>query len=264
MRPNRGWRANTTYVVTLLPGIADLRGNVRNTGAQTVFSTGAALATRTVSGKVWDWAAARGAGQALVQAIHLPDSVTYVAVADSLGAFRVPFLPSGRFLVRAVMDANRNRGIDPREAWDSATVELADSLSLALFAIARDSVAPALSVVSADDSVTLRLTFERALDPARLPSQSEIVVQASDSSRIPVVGVTLPAGDTTSVVGRPPREAPPIVFIVRVGTPLRAGLEYRVSIARVTGVTGISAPAVRVFRMAVPPPPPSATPPVIR
>ena len=31
--PRRGFRANTVYTVTLLPGLADLRGNVRTEGA---------------------------------------------------------------------------------------------------------------------------------------------------------------------------------------------------------------------------------------
>ncbi|HVD61031.1 MAG TPA: Ig-like domain-containing protein, partial [Gemmatimonadaceae bacterium] len=43
VRPRRGWRANTPYTVTMLPGLADLRGNVRNVGATIVFSTGATI-----------------------------------------------------------------------------------------------------------------------------------------------------------------------------------------------------------------------------
>src|SRR4029079_5166222 len=43
VRPRRRWRENTAYTITLLPGLADLRGNARNTGAMTMFSTGAAI-----------------------------------------------------------------------------------------------------------------------------------------------------------------------------------------------------------------------------
>src|SRR5690606_6394599 len=43
IRPRRGFRANTAYRVTLLPGIVDLRGNVLNARREIVFSTGAAI-----------------------------------------------------------------------------------------------------------------------------------------------------------------------------------------------------------------------------
>ena len=50
VRPARGWRENTTYVVELLPGIADLRGNRRDSSAVTVFSTGGAIPATPWSG----------------------------------------------------------------------------------------------------------------------------------------------------------------------------------------------------------------------
>src|SRR3954465_13638806 len=43
VKPAHGWRANTPYTVILLRGLADIRGNVRNTGATTFFSTGATI-----------------------------------------------------------------------------------------------------------------------------------------------------------------------------------------------------------------------------
>lgn len=248
VKPPRGWRANTTYVVTMLPGIADLRGNVRNTGAGTVFSTGPSLATGTIKGKIWNWLAGTPAPAAYVEAIQLPDSVRYVGVADSAGLFRIGYLPSGKFLVRAVLDENRNRGADPREAWDSSTVTLSDSANLALFTIARDSVAPLVTSISADDSVTVRISFATPLDPARIPAPSDISVQASDSSRVGVSAVDLPALDTATAASRPPREPPPLVILVRLASPLRPGADYRVTISMVFGLSQVSAPAVRTFR----------------
>lgn len=248
VRPRRGWRSNTTYVVTMLPGIADLRGNVRNKGAQTVFSTGAALNTGSISGKIWNWAGGVGAAQGYVEAISLPDSTAYISIADSAGVYRVEYLPPGQFLVRGVIDDNKNRGIDSREAWDSTTVRLQDSATVGLFAIARDSVAPALGTVTVDDSVTLRLTFERALNPAALPAAAEIVVQAADSSKVLVVSVALPPADTSSTATRAPRPAPPQIIVLKLASPLKPGAEYRISVSRVTGIAGISAPSVRTFK----------------
>ena len=40
VRPRNGFRDNTAYTVTLLPGLSDWRGNVSRTGASVVFSTG--------------------------------------------------------------------------------------------------------------------------------------------------------------------------------------------------------------------------------
>lgn len=258
VRPSKGWRANTTYVVTMLPGIADLRGNVRNTGAKTVFSTGSSLASHTITGKVWNWLAGVPAAAAFVEAMQLPDSIRYVSIADSTGLFRIGYLPAGTFLVRAIVDANRNRGLDVREEWDSVRVNLTDSAILALFTIARDSLPPVLVTVSADDSVTLRMTFAAPLDPARLPAAADISVQAPDTSRVGVVSVTLPAADTTTAAQRPPRPAPPLVIIARLASPLRSDTDYRVMISKVNALSGLSATVVRTFRTPAKP----ASPPV--
>lgn len=258
VRPSKGWRPNTTYVVTMLPGIADLRGNVSNTGARTVFSTGRSLAARTIKGKIWNWLAGTPAAAAYVEAIQLPDSVRYVGVADSAGLFRIGYLPSGTFLVRAAVDENRNRGVDPREAWDSSTVALADSANLELFTITRDSIAPLVTSISADDSLTVRISFATPLDPTAIPTPAEISIQASDSSRVGVKAVSLPAPDTATVALRPPRNPPPLIILVRLATPLRPGADYRVTISRVTGLSHVSAPAVRTFRTPAAQPTPQA------
>ncbi|MBA2687833.1 MAG: Ig-like domain-containing protein [Gemmatimonadaceae bacterium] len=258
VRPSKGWRANTTYVVTLLPGIADLRGNVRNKGAQTVFSTGASLNTASISGNIWNWVGGSAAPQAYIEAISLPDSVTYIAVADSTGAFRVSHVPAGQFLVRGVIDDNKNRGIDAREAWDSATVRVSDSASLDLYAIARDSIAPALGSVSVDDSVTLRLSFERALAPTALPTVADVSIQGSDSVRLKILSIAVPPADTALAKSGPPRPAPPQFLIVKVAAPLKSGADYRLTISRVTGIAGISAPAVKTFKAPAASSPPPA------
>ncbi len=260
VRPAKGWRANTTYVVTMLPGIADIRGNVRNTGARTVFSTGPSLATRAISGKIWNWLAGTPAPQAYVEAIQLPDSIRYVGIADSAGGFRIGYLPRGKFLVRAVVDENRNRGVDPREAWDSVSIQLSDSSTVALFTIAHDSIAPILANLSLDDSVTLRLSFGSPLDPTLLPGPADISVQAGDSIRVAITKVILPPPDTASAASRPPRPAPPSTILVRLASPLHPDTDYRVAISRVTGLSRVSAPVVRTFRTPPVPKPTTTTP----
>jgi len=68
VKPRKGWLPNTTYTVTMLPGIADLRGNVRNTGAATFFSTGPAIDNGAIVGSVYDLVTGATVAGALVEA----------------------------------------------------------------------------------------------------------------------------------------------------------------------------------------------------
>src|SRR6185437_8659371 len=61
VRPNKGFRPNTAYRVTMLPGLADLRGNVRKVGLTMLFSTGPTFPPFNIVGHVFDWAAQRAA-----------------------------------------------------------------------------------------------------------------------------------------------------------------------------------------------------------
>src|SRR6476659_1514856 len=80
VRPRRGWRANTPYTVIMLPGIADIRGNVRNTGASTFFSTGKTIPRTRITGRVFDWVAGTPAAGALVESFVPPDTIhAYIA-----------------------------------------------------------------------------------------------------------------------------------------------------------------------------------------
>ena len=55
IHPHKGWLPNTAYTVTLLPGIADLRGNVRTTETVVSFSTGPTIPATSISGELFDW-----------------------------------------------------------------------------------------------------------------------------------------------------------------------------------------------------------------
>jgi hypothetical protein len=164
VRPRRGFRPNTTYTVQLLPGMTDLDGNADSAGRTIVFSTGPELAAGRIQGVVFDWLAERAAPRAYVEAIALPDSTRYVTSGDSSGRFILAHVPPGQFLLRATIDQNRNRQLDPRELFDSATVTLTDSLSREMLAFVHDTIGPTISQVAVRDSLTLRVTFDRPLD----------------------------------------------------------------------------------------------------
>jgi len=187
IRPRRGgWLPNTTYTITQLAGVADLRGNADSLEHRYIFSTGAAPAPSFIAGQVFDWVAGRHVPKAYVEAIRLPDSLTYSEYADSLGRFVIRHVPPGRYHLVAVVDANNNRVLDRREVYDSATIALTDSVRREMLAFVHDSIGPGISQVEPRDSVTLRVTFDRPLHRGDSVSAARFSVKAADSSVVPI------------------------------------------------------------------------------
>ncbi len=188
IRPRKGFRANTVYTITMLPGLSDLRNNVRRTGAVLTFSTGPTIPSTTVYGRVFDWIAAQPAPRALVQAVVRSDTtVVYVTQADSTGAFLMRHLPPGPYIVRGVVDANHNHVLDPYEMWDSVAVDLVDTARVELLAFLHDTIGPRITEVTVRDSVTLRVTFDRGIDTAQRIDTALFALKGRDSVRIPLV-----------------------------------------------------------------------------
>ncbi len=191
VRPRKGYRANTAYRVTMLPGLADLRGNIRKEGASVLFSTGATFPPFTIIGRVFDWPAGRPANGAFVQAISKADTtLIYVAASDSLGQFDVGPLAAGTYLVRGLIDANSNRAVDRNERWDTTTVVVSGtSPATELDAIERDSVPPVFDNVGVDDSLHLRVTFDKPILPGTQLTPSMLAIKGSDSIAVPISGL---------------------------------------------------------------------------
>jgi hypothetical protein len=191
VRPRHGFRPNTAYTVTMLPGLADLRSNAMKSGATVTFSTGPSIPPLRLRGIVFDWVAEKPAANALVEATT-PDSVTYVAQADTGGRFIVGPLGPGTYVVRATIDQNRNRARDRGESWDSLVVTAPQTDSLELLAAPRDTLPPRIESVAFVDSVTLRLTFDRLLDPAQRFVPDSFSVVGADSTAIRATAVRTP------------------------------------------------------------------------
>lgn len=198
--PDKGWRKNTTYTIQLLAGVADLWGNVRKQDTTIIFSTGPTIPKTTVHGTVFDWEHGTPVAGAFVQAYSPKDSLfTYVAVTDSLGGFTLHALPAAQtYVVRGIMDANRNRSLDPGEAFDTVSVTLNDSARVELLAFAHDTIGPRLSSMHVDDSVTVRVTFSALLDPTQTPEASQFTIKGPDSSVVQIVRVGPQPKDTTT------------------------------------------------------------------
>jgi hypothetical protein len=290
VRPHDGFRPNTAYSVSLLPGLADLRGNALKSGAMVVFSTGPTIPTGTITGTVFDWAAERPAPLTLLQA-ETPDSTLYLAQSDSLGNFAVKPLPPGQYLVRAIVDANGNRALDRNEAFDTLTVTVPLAAPIELRTAQRDTMAPRIATVTASDSVTLRVTFERPLEPRQPLELSSFQLLNADSLVVPLARVLTPAQEaerartrqqaaadsmrradslagkalpppprppatTPSRVRKPSVPAPITAVLLETEKPLAPGATYRLIIGGLRGINGRSQVSERSFTTPVPPPPP--------
>ncbi len=296
VRPRNGFQPNTAYSVTLLPGLSDLRGNVMRSGARLVFSTGPTIPPERITGVVFDWAAERPAARALVQAVT-PDSVRYLAQADSAGRFTLGPLPAGRYLVRGIIDANGNRAQDRTEAFDTARVVVPDTAHLELRAIARDTLPPRILSIVPVDSLSLRVTFDRHLDPDQPPALSAFLLQGSDSAAVPLVAMLTPVAERAeelarqqavadsmrradSLAGRPlpprpvvpspaPRRtaanatpsvpAPYTAVLLRLARPLAHAATYRLSVRDARALSGRSESSERTFVTPRAPAPPDTT-----
>jgi len=271
VRPRRGFKKNTTYTITLLPGLSDLRGNTRNTGAITIFSTGPTLATGRISGTLFNWAEGRIVSRGLIEARPVTDTASvYLTATDSVGDFALRNIPPARYRVRGFSDDNNNRGIDPREPFDTVIVDLADSAKVEILAFVHDSVGTRLSSISVKDSVTLNLNFDNPLSVTDTLKPAAIRIRGSDSTEIPVASVAPPPPDTTtSTVRKPSRLVPLRMLIVRLSRPLRPKISYRVRVTDVHNLIGVAKTSERETSLpaAVAPPaatkPPTAVPPPV-
>jgi hypothetical protein len=188
VRPRKGFRANTAYRVTMLPGLSDLRGNVRKEGFTVLFSTGTTFPAFSIPGRVFDWDQQRPAIGAYIEATSLSDTtLVYVTATDTSGQFDAGPLPAGSYRVRALIDANSNRALDRNEKWDTTTVTISNTRPvIELDATERDSTPPAISDVRVDDSVTMHVMFDKSLAPSLVLGPDMIRVVRADSTPVQV------------------------------------------------------------------------------
>jgi len=273
VRPPHGWRANTTYTVTILPGITDLRGNLMKTGTTITFSTGDSISHASITGTTFDWLTGTPLTNAAVEAVASTDTtLVYVGVTDSIGHFALPGLSAGTYLVRAYTDQNGNHALDAKEAFDSTTVAVRTTEWVEMLAFVHDSSGPMLNNVTVQDSTTLRVSFGTPLNPVKPLTIENFTLKGSDSTKIAITAVTplrqdsvAPAtpqpqrGLIPSATGAPlptvkrapiPRPSRPLLYrdvLLTVATPLRQKVGYSLHADRVTSPTGVAATSNRTF-----------------
>jgi hypothetical protein len=293
VKPANGWRPNTAYTVIMQKGLADIRGNVRNTGAATFFSTGPAVPRTKIAGSVFDWVSGAPASGALIESYVLPDSIhPYVAVADSNGAFLMEHMPAATYTVRAYLDRNKNLSIDTSEPWDSVSLGLTDSARTTLVIFTHDTVPPKIRDVRATDSVTLAVSFDKPIDPSQTLTVANFAVIGPDSAALTIVSAGPPPKDTIPKLNpslpiappaapvpsaRPPARARPDTVatvkpvmprptpisevVLRMQRPLIPKTAYRVRALGIRGLLGKAGDSERVYTVPEPAPLPPAKPP---
>jgi hypothetical protein len=219
-----------------------------------------------------------------VQAILRPDSarrdsVVYVTRADSSGRFTLRYVPAGAVTLRGVLDANRNLGLDPREAFDSLRFALTDSARVELYAFAHDTIGPRIGNVVVQDSLSLRVTLDQPLaldqqiapalvrlfaaDSTRLAIARVLSARAADSlgaaardsaaardttRRQPADTARVAAADSARAAQPALRRAVPVSeLVIRPAAPLAAGARYRLVLVEARGLSGATETSDRQF-----------------
>ncbi len=190
VKPSEGWRPDRVYRVQLLPGVTDLRRNRSTQGTVLTFTTGAPVPSTTITGTVVDWTTSRPAPGALAEALLLPDSLPYRGVADSSGRFALGPLPTGEYLVRGVIDQNRNLKPDPREAFDSVRIRRGQTNAGELWAFEHDTTPARIKTITVADSISATVEFTQMLDPnQRLQPTAATLRILPDSSPVKLISI---------------------------------------------------------------------------
>ena len=199
IRPQGGWRKDLVYTITMLPGMADLRGNVLKEGRTLVFATGATIYDTQLAGMLFDWVKGTPAPLTLVEAVDRRDTtIQYVGLTDSIGRFNIRHLPPATYLVRSSVASGSSigstqgpslRGFDRRRAWDTLAVVLNDSARVELLAFVHDTLGPRVSALVVRDSLTLKLTLDQPIPAAQRLSPENFVLLTRDSTPLGIEGV---------------------------------------------------------------------------
>ncbi|NNG15534.1 MAG: hypothetical protein HKM89_03560, partial [Gemmatimonadales bacterium] len=167
VRPKEGWQPNRIYRIELRPGVVDLRRNRSDSTVVITLSTGAPAPEHRLDGRVLDWTRGQPAVGALVQAELLPDRLAYRVATDSNGAFSLAPIPNGEYVVKGVLDQNRDMRPDPRELYDTVRVAVGETSVGEVWAFPHDTVGPRIENVAVRDSTTATITFTQFLDPVQ-------------------------------------------------------------------------------------------------
>jgi len=186
VKPKEGWKRRV-YRLEIMPGFYDLRRNRTDSAKVVLFSTGPEIGHARVGGIALKWLEQAVLVRALIEAVPLPDSVGYLTMADSGGQFNLTNLQPGHYIVYAMADENGDRRRGLREAYDSTLVTLDSTSNVALFTFPHDTVPPRPRAATSVDSISVRVEFSQALDPAKSLDTTHVhLIELPDSTPVDI------------------------------------------------------------------------------
>jgi uncharacterized protein (DUF2141 family) len=234
-------RPNTTHTVTVLGTLKDLRGNLMGRGFSLRFSTGGALDSASVAGRLGlDGrrgqllvALYRTGDRSGIEALSPRDTgfrpgvqpepwrevPAFLAAADSTGRFRLESAAPGDYALFAFEDVNGNFAFDlgleaaamgtvalplrPRAADQALRLAPLDTLPLRIAEAAFEADAP---VDSAGGLLTgfIRLTFTRPPHPARATEAGRYRILPDSGAAVPVRGAGWSPEKNALILETPP------------------------------------------------------------
>lgn len=214
-------------------------------------------------------------------------TLVYLTAADSTGRYELTSMPAGRYIVRAFDEKQPNRTLEPREPWDTVSVTITDTATVDLYMFVHDTMPVRINELRLSDSVSIMLVLDKPLLPGVAITPGSARVVAADSSVIAVVAILTAteerlareradsiarAQDTTqrapdvpqaarrtidptrrrdTAVTLPPPEpkrvAPTSELIIKVGTPLKPGSTYRVTLTGLRSLLNVTGTTTRLL-----------------
>ena len=190
-----GWQPGRVYRVVVQPALRDLFDNELERPIEVVFSTGAEFSQAAVAGVVYERVTGARSPDVRVEAHPVDGGAYHLAIADTGGIFRMPYLPPGSYLLRAYADQNRDRRRDGFEVADSITIDVGatDTVLRPLALLRPDSTPANPTRVQVVDSVTLRVQFDDYMDVSEPQRLVNVTVRSlPDSAVVALAGVYYP------------------------------------------------------------------------
>lgn len=281
VQPRAGWLPGRIYQVEVAPGLMDRFNNRLQERVRVVFSTGPEIPDTRATGRVTDRIRGENVAGARVDAIRLPDSLTYTTLTDSAGRFELAQVPVGEYLLLGYRDTNRSRRLDPFEPRDTARLTLtaaaAPSADLAL--LLPDTTPPAVGSARMTAG-WVEVRFDDYIDPEQTVGPGQVTLVAPDGAAVPLAEVRIgapPARDTARAdtagarardtvpadTAAPRAPLPAQALFARPAADLLPDTIYTVTVRDVRNVNGLigggEAP-LRTPRPAPPPREPAETP----
>ncbi|MFN2432951.1 MAG: Ig-like domain-containing protein [Gemmatimonadota bacterium] len=176
IQPQVPLEPQTTYSLTILPGLQDRRSNRTQEPVRVLFSTGGPLTLTLVKGVATQ--GGRPVAGATVRAVNAERELGYTALTDSAGAFELPSVALGTYAVTAWNETNATEGFQfTLEAGDTTSFELprpGSGVDLAFELVVTDTSAARPVRAEPIARAALTVTFTDSLDAAAAPDPASV------------------------------------------------------------------------------------------